>query len=452
MHESYAQVRHDSEPRRQSMERLLIGGLLLLTLVSRLFLSGAGTLPGDMNYWVRWSEQLTRGGLRSFYARSGADYLPIYPYILWLLGKLYTPLQHLAASGAGWTISRDTLYKLPAIFADVATVYLIYTAGRRWATPLAAGIAATVYATNPAIIANSARWGQVDSIPACLMLLALVLLIEERPILCGIALSLSVMTKPTALVLIPLIGVVLLRRRQLAGLAYLCVSFLLTSLAIVWPFVPTGIDVPQFVEQRFGVTTSTWSYATMNAFNLWALRQHNVMKVPDSQTWMGLTLHLWGWLFLGCLAIAVCVIAAIFMPDYPEGRARVILPAACLLTFGFFMLLTRIHERHLLPVLPLLALTCTVWPRFWPFYVWLSIAYLLNLHFAAPGIFALPEPLLGQAEVPIVSALNLAALIGMTALTAVTITHSVATLRWAGRAHRWAGMAQRWAGRDEAHA
>ena len=418
--------------RFQVTERFLLGGLLLLTLVSRLILSGDGTLPGDMDYWIRWSQQLTSGGLRSFYAQSGADYLPIYPYILWVLGKIYIPLQH-SAGVIGWTLTRDTLYKLPAIFADVATVHLIYVAGRRWATPSTAALAATIYATNPAIIANSARWGQVDSIPAYLMLLSLVLLIEERPVLCGLALCCSVLTKPTALVLVPLLVVVLLRRRQITQLAQLGATFLVTGLVIIWPFVPTGIDVVQFVEQRFGVTTGTWSFATMRAFNFWALRQRNLLQLPDSQVWLGLSLHTWGWVFLGSVAIIVCVLVGSHIPKDRQERARVILPAAGVLVFAFFMLLTRIHERHLLPALSILALTCVIWPRFWPFYIWLSTAYLLNLHFVARQLFALHEPVLGRIEVPLVSAINLGALVGMIALLARTLTntaHSRRTTEW----------------------
>ena len=278
MQDPYNWTRIDVPAESAGLERLMLGALLLLTLISRLILSSGGTLAGDMDYWLRWSQELTNGGLRSFYARSGADYLPIYPYILWALGKVYVPLQHLALNTVGWTLPRDTLFKLPAIFADVATVQLIYMAGRRWTSPTVAGVAAVVYATNPAIIANSARWGQVDSIPAYLMLLSLFLLIEHRPLLCGFTLALSVLTKPTALVLLPLILIVLLRRRQFVGLARFGGAFSLTSLAVIWPFVPTGINVTAFVEQRFGVTTSTWSYATMKAFNFWALRQRNLLN------------------------------------------------------------------------------------------------------------------------------------------------------------------------------
>ena len=89
------------------------------------------------------------------------------------------------------------------------------------------------------------------------------------------------------------------------------------------------------------------------------------------------------------------------------------LPAAALLCFGFFMLLTRIHERHLLPTLPLLALTCSLWPRFWPLYIWLSAAYLLNLHFVAGPCSTCRSRCSARSEVSLISGLNLIALIAL---------------------------------------
>jgi Gpi18-like mannosyltransferase len=423
MQQSTTWTRVQGVPALQSTERWLLSGLLLLTLLSRLFLSGEGTLQGDMRYWLLWSDQLSRGGLQSFYVKiPNADYLPVYPYVLWLLGKIFDPLHGLLGI-VNVNLTRDTVFKLPAILADVATVALLYVVGRRWTSPAAAGLAATAYAVNPAIIADSSRWGQVDSIPAFLMLLALVLLVDERMALCGAVLTLSVLTKPTALVLLPLVAVVALRRRRYAGLATCAASSLVVAALIVWPFIPPRMNVVEFVQQRFEVTTSLRPFATLKAFNLWALQQWNVLPLPDSRTWLGMSEHLLGWLLLLLLTLAICGVVAFRLPDAAEDRARLIVPAATVLILGFFILLTRIHERHLLPTLPLLALTCAMWARYWPFYVWLSAAYLLNLHYSAPGIFALHEPLLGPLEVPLISAVNVGVLVGMLALTASTISH-----------------------------
>ena len=154
------------------------------------------------------------------------------------------------------------------------------------------------------------------------------------------------------------------------------------------------------MKQRFLVTTSTWSYATMNAFNFWALHQNNVLKVPDSRLWMGLSEHTWGWRLMAAFEAIACGLLLLRCGDTLRERARLLLPPAVVVVYAFFMVLTRMHERHLLPALPLLALTCAIAPEFWPVYLWLSAAYLLNLHFSARGIFAMPEPLLGRPKWP----------------------------------------------------
>lgn len=421
-------------------EKWLVAGLLLTALAARLLVAGGGTLLGDMQDWQHWSTVLTTHGFRQFYPRTGSDYLPVYPYILWMLGELFGPVQHLATATLGWELSRTAVFKLPAIAADVATVWLLYLLIRSWGTPLMAIIAATTYALNPAIIANSARWGQVDSIPALFMLASLALLIEQHYLFCGVALSLSVFTKPTALVLAPLILVILLRSRQPKGLVRLSGAFLVTSLLLLWPFIPARDTLPLFVAQRFAATTGTWPYATMNAFNLWGLTQGNTAMVPDARPWIVLSAHAWGWLLLAILAAFACALAGRWAPEEPEQRARVLLPACCLLVFSFYMVLTRMHERHLLPTLPLLALTSALWPRFWPLYGWLSIAYLLNLHYFAHGLFDMPEPLLGSHEVVIMSLLNVCALIAMAVLTARTLYHNLDVERISQDLLRWASQ------------
>ncbi len=81
-----------------------------------------------------------------------------------------------------------------------------------------------------------------------------------------------------------------------------------------------------------------------------------------------------------------------------------------MLTFAFFLVLTRMHERHMFPVLPLLALLCTTMRRYWPVYLALSLDYMLNLYFANPSVayFPLPSLVMSNAEQLIVSIVNVA--------------------------------------------
>ena len=89
--------------------------ILMLALVLRLALSFWGTLKLDQNTFIAWSNILVEKGFSSFY-NSWSDYLPGYPYILWLLGKI----------NSFSIIPSVLLYKIPAVSADVLTGLLIF--------------------------------------------------------------------------------------------------------------------------------------------------------------------------------------------------------------------------------------------------------------------------------------------------------------------------------------
>src|SRR6185437_15129271 len=104
--------------------------------------------------------------------------------------------------------------KLPAIVADLGIGVLVYALVRRFAaTGIALG-AAALYLFNPAVIFNSAVWGQVDSVAAGLALFALYALLKSDDgaregvngwIVAGwLLMAYSLLIKPQAAVLLPL--------------------------------------------------------------------------------------------------------------------------------------------------------------------------------------------------------------------------------------------------------
>ncbi len=415
------------QPRTQMSTRSFMGeafvvtGLVLFACWLRVYLAQGGTFGSDVDDWITWSHALTNSPPSTFYARTNSDYLPGYPSILWLLGVMY-PFVHSAVSHTfGWHINQMmflvTYFKMPAITADLATIITIYIAGRRWTTWRRALVAASIYAINPAIIFNSARWGQVDSVSALFLVLAVVFLVEDLPLWCGFLLAVSIMTKPTAIVLVPLVIVMYARQKRLTRLILALSTLTLTSLLIAWPYKPATMSPITFIFQRFTTTATKWPVTSMNAFNLWALfnhdlGQHAMIFRLDSTHWLGLSLHLWGFMLLSALvAVLMVALAFIGVPDKKTQRAQVVVPLAATLTFAFFLVLTRMHERHLLPVLPLMALQCITMRRYWPVYLMLSMDYMLNLYFAYPSVayFPLPSLVMNNAAKVVVSLVNVTA-------------------------------------------
>src|SRR5207249_6511736 len=167
-----------SSSRRKSIVRLAwrletptgLIALFAAGLVVRLLIAPHAGFYCDLRLFRMWATRLGDVGPHSFYVQGQfADYPPGYLYVLWLLGKLSATPGYL-------------LLKLPAILADLGLAWVAGTFAARIAPtslkkrlPVRALVAAAVL-FNPAVIALSAGWGQVDAVPALLVLSSLLLL------------------------------------------------------------------------------------------------------------------------------------------------------------------------------------------------------------------------------------------------------------------------------------
>jgi hypothetical protein len=97
-------------------------------------------------------------------------------------------------------------FHLPQILANLLTGYLIYKIAKRFAKDKSALIASSLYLFNPAIIYNSAFWGQIDPVIILSLVTALYFLIKGRVFPSLIFTSVSIFFKFTALPLIPFFG------------------------------------------------------------------------------------------------------------------------------------------------------------------------------------------------------------------------------------------------------
>jgi hypothetical protein len=117
-----------------------------------------------------------------------------------------------------------------------------------------------------------------------------------------------------------------------------------------------------------------YAVTTANAFNLWAL---GGLWQPDTQL-----LLIAGWIMFGILTAFILYV--LHKRLYTSGEL-LILFAAFMLFFGFFMLPTRIHERYLFPALSVLALMLPFSKKIRPIYGALTFTCLVNqvyvLHF-----------------------------------------------------------------------
>ncbi len=188
--------RQELQPR--PISRLWLIGVLLAGLLVRLILAATTTgHPVDTQTFGAWAGHAAEN-LGGFYSPDYfADYPPGYVYVLWAIGEL-RQLLGLGFGSPGFLL----LLKLPAILADTVAAWLIYRLCARHITQAAGVAIAALYAFNPAVILNSAIWGQVDGVLTLLVLAAL-LLLEHRPALSAACFAAALLVKPQALIFAP---------------------------------------------------------------------------------------------------------------------------------------------------------------------------------------------------------------------------------------------------------
>ena len=331
---------------------------LAVSLLVRLLLFRYHGYYIDENNFKAWYNTAAEKGLYGFYDSTWSDYPPFNIYIFWIFGKL----AH--AIGPG---SLYLLIKLPQNLFDLATAYLIFRFVRQRYSFLFALGAMAVYALNPATIFDLAVWGQMDSVYTFFMVASLYSALRSRYELSGGLFSLAILTKPQSVVLLPVLAYLILKNGGWKRALSSSVVFIALIFIVIAPF--HWNNPITFLIDRYKEGYTLYPFNSLNAYNFWALL--GFFK-DDTAPHLGLSYQTWG-------TIAFLIFAAFVMWQFhrkPGGRAPVF--AVFLLMFGFFMLMTRMHERYLFPAFALLAMSFS--PRHPPWlYVGLTGTFFANV-------------------------------------------------------------------------
>jgi Gpi18-like mannosyltransferase len=260
--------------------------------------------------------------------------------------------------------------KMPAMIADVSTALLIFLIVRRYGSFKLAFLSMISYSFNPAIIYDSAIWGQVDSVYTLFFMLALMLFVSDKQMLSGVFMAIAILTKPQSLVLVPLFALVMIKKNSPLTLAKIlfvsCAAFVVVAL----PFYP-DMSILELFKSYF-MSYTQYPYNSLNAFNLWAFTG---LFQPDNIQFLFMTYRMWGYLIFGLIFMYV----SYFILKNKDDKSIYI--ACAILFFAFFMFFTRIHERYLFPMFAPLAVAMTLDRRFSYVYVLATLTFLFNLHF-----------------------------------------------------------------------
>lgn len=409
----YAIMSRFSAPGRTTRLCVLVGLVAVGLIVRIYYATHYRGFNVDMNcFWSWGARMLSQGPFRFYSAGSFCDYPPLYMLLLALPSAVIQLLGLTASSSAGWLV-----LKSPAIICDIIIACIIFRiADRKY--PKMSLLLAAAYLLNPAVIVDSASWGQADSVLMVFLVLAIYYIIKNKMWLSVIYYALALLIKPQALLLAPvmLVGAITFTVRALSGHLRgmepaLCrkqaLWFLLSMLGILAGFVLISVAMRNDQEwywlltKYFG-TMGSYRYATLSAFNLMALLggqwAADTTPVIGGMSYMVLGIIL--------LAAVFAVFAYLYYYKRSPMNRHLFLLGAWLIA-GIFVLGPYMHERYLYPVLALLLLAFVVYGdrrlliAFAGFSVtsYINVAQVLYLHYEPSnanglGYFAADDPLL----------------------------------------------------------
>ncbi len=337
---------------------------------------------GDIATYIALAWKTVGHGIHSAYVQVSdsppSDNPPVLLYPFWFLGWLY---EKLISPLFGRTRLGDPdmlrfMLRLPGLAADLlAGAFIFRVLRQRSSNPKAALCAAAAYVFNPALIFDSAYWGQTAAVHSLFMLLSVIALDRRRYDWVGAALAVAMLTKPQAIAIAPLVLILAVRER---GTLRFVAGGLVATLLVTAPFILAG-NVTN-VAQQYVQITRFHPFVAPNAHNFWWFVTGGHGWQSDTTSMGLITFRNAGFLFFSAATVLSLVLVW-------RDRQLLFLVAAYQ-SLAFFMLNTQIHENHLLAMFAPLAIAAALDRQLWWFYGAFVLTSVANMTLHDPRLFA----------------------------------------------------------------
>jgi len=331
------------------------------------------SFEGDVHWWREWALYIHENGFSKAYQSDTLNYQPGLLYVLQIWAYLSKPFY---ADGI------IILKRLFFVF-DVGAVLLVALVIRKFGSSM---YWSWIILLNPAFLYNTFLWGQCDSLYMFFCFLCIVFVLYNKPYFAIAAIAFAIMMKPQAIFMGPLLLIVYsgwLKEKPLR-IFYSTLTFILSLLVLSIPFILQG-DFNKLIQISFGAIDRIPS-VSMHAFNIWYLLMpgQDLVWVPDSNLFLGLSLKIWGLLMFTMALIFVLKPFAIFFKRsfFTDGNSKrygaTILLATVVVNLVFYYFNTQMHERYIHATILFAGTYAIIRKEFLPF-ILLSIAYFLSL-------------------------------------------------------------------------
>ncbi len=311
----------------------------------------------DINCFSAWSERIFEQGVTHFYSPDQfCDYPPGYMLLLWPVAALRSLLGLTVQGGA-----HLALLKLIPIVCDLLGALLIWRVARRNRLhPNVCAALALLYAFNPAVLIDSAAWGQIDSVFTLLVAVCALRAADDKYVTSLLAFAGAMLIKPQAMLFAPLglfaIAVNLVRKRNgkcvrdfilgvAAALALLYAFAFAFCLGSATGFGDAVARPVSWLIDLYRSTMGSYAYLTLNALNLYTLLDFNWAATTAQPGWT-----VFAWILFGA---SYAYAGFLYLKS---RRAHHLLLTGGLLIALIYTFGPMIHERYIFPALLLLAL------------------------------------------------------------------------------------------------
>ncbi len=345
---------------------------LLLRLVLAFSVEGYST---DIGTFKSWGSLTNSAGYQNVYSEASfLDYPPGYLYVLSFLDHVRSFF------GLEFVDSMYTMIlKTPSILADLASAFIVYKmAAKRWGENFGIFTSAA-YLFCPAVILNSAIWGQIDSFCTLLVLFSLHFLKKDKYLFAGLIYGLCSLCKPQMLMFAPIFLFYTIYKKAYKGLIIGLASCFFIIILLSTPFI-NNFNYFWLVE-KYAATMASYPYMSVNAYNFWALLTLNWVPLPQNEIFT----FVLNW----SAPVLVCILSGIFMFKC-KSKIRIYATAA-IITSTMYIFAIKMHERYFFPTLLFLLIiyVLTKDRRFIYCFSLFTIVHTINVFYVmiTPGYF-----------------------------------------------------------------
>lgn len=321
---------------------------------------------GDVKNHVIWAASILDSGPFGLYERTFHNYaypnypplamfaftlsLVLYKFVysfIWFLNNSFPVFpSNFIITFESWNMQAAFL-KLPALVSTIGFMFILYNLASR----VKKGnkkiiLICAMFLINPAIFYLSVIWGQIDVLPIFFLSLAFYFLLEKKVILSSILIALSLLSKQTSVIFLPLFVLFILKTYDIKSVFK---SLFVTSFTIYTFYIPfIGFSIIDLINLYISNFDYVAKVTQVNSINLWGFLL-DFAVVDDNRKVLGLTLNTTGVLFF--LISIVPIFFSLFAKKF-KNTVDVFYAfnyALFLISIFYFLFLTRMHERYLIP-------------------------------------------------------------------------------------------------------